>query len=240
LPEYLSLHKKYIKHLASFHAIYVETESMMRALNDIGIINSIVMYNCKNLDILPVDSIPREKKMQFCTFSRVMKEKGIEDAVAAVNKYNAVHEEKITLDIYGKVDESQIEWFQALQKLFTSDIEYKGVVKYSESTIVLKDYYGLLFPTYYEGEGFAGTLIDAMAAGVPAIVSDWKYNTEIITNGVNGIVFKTKDVDDFCRCIEFAIDNRNNWKKMSNNCIEMAAKYLPENALYPLISRLSE
>ena len=240
LPEYLLSHKKHIKYLSHFKAIYVETESMVKALADLGLTNVMVMYNCKKLDIIPKNEIQREKKLRFCTFSRVMKEKGIEDAVAAIKQFNAGHDCKIILDIYGKVDESQIEWFQSLRKTFTSEIDYKGIVQYSESTKTLKNYYALIFPTYYEGEGFAGTLIDAMAAGVPAIVSDWKYNTEIVIDGINGIIFKTKDVDDLCRSIEYAIANKDIWEKMSINCVEMATKYLPSNALNPLISSLSE
>ncbi|MFR3494185.1 MAG: glycosyltransferase [Blautia sp.] len=53
-------------------------------------------------------------------------------------------------------------------------IRYKGMVPFNQSTEVLKNYDALLFPTYYEGEGFAGTIIDAFAAGLPVIASDWK------------------------------------------------------------------
>jgi glycosyltransferase involved in cell wall biosynthesis len=52
-------------------------------------------------------------------------------------------------------------------------------------TKVLRDYFALLFPIYYIGEGFAGTAIDAFSAGVPVIASDWKYNSEVIKEGIN-------------------------------------------------------
>ncbi len=37
--------------------------------------------------------------------------------------------------------------------------------------------------------GFAGTLIDAMAAGVPVIASNWKYNPEIVIENVTGRIY---------------------------------------------------
>ena len=97
-----------------------------------------------------------------------MREKGIEDAVNAVVSVNTdLGVQAFSLDIYGQVDGAQIEWFESLQKKFPSYIRYGGLVPYDKSVDVLKDYFALLFPTYYEGEGFAGTLIDAYSAGVP-------------------------------------------------------------------------
>jgi len=44
---------------------------------------------------------------KLCTFSRVLKEKGIEDAINAVIKVNTdCGREVCTLDIYGQIDEN--------------------------------------------------------------------------------------------------------------------------------------
>ena len=40
-----------------------------------------------------------------------------------------------------------------------------------------------LFPTYYDRKGVAGTLMVAMATGIPVVVSDWKYDREIVVPG---------------------------------------------------------
>ena len=73
------------------------------------------------------------------------------------------------------MDSVQTEWFNELKSTFPSYIKYGGLVPFDKSVEVLKNYFALLFPTYYEGEGFAGTLLDAMAAGVPVVASDWRY-----------------------------------------------------------------
>lgn len=70
------------------------------------------------------------------------------------------------------------------------------MVPFNQSTEVLKNYDALLFPTYYEGEGFAGTIIDAFAAGLPVIASDWKYNSEIIKQGITGVITKTHSISE--------------------------------------------
>lgn len=128
-----------------------------------------------------------------------MKEKGIEDVVNAVKTVNEHFGRTVyTLDIYGQVDSAQTKWFNELQSIFPSYIKYGELVPVDKSVEVLKNYFALLFPTYYEGEGFAGTLLDAMAAGVPVIASDWRYNPEIM-NEKTGYVYSSHDNRVFFR-----------------------------------------
>jgi glycosyltransferase involved in cell wall biosynthesis len=74
--------------------------------------------------------------------------------------------------------------------VFPEYIKYRGVVKFSDSVKVLKDYFALLFTIYYEGEGFAGTVLDAYASGVPVIATNWRYNSEIVQDKIDGIIFE--------------------------------------------------
>lgn len=222
--------------LIEFTSIYVETNEMKKKLNTIGLENVVVMPNFKQLQFLREEEvvIPKTEPFKLCTFSRVMKEKGIEDAVKAVMLLN---EERgctaYTLDIYGQIDPNQGEWFQKLQCQFPEYITYKGLVEFDKSVEVIKDYYLLLFPTYYEGEGFAGTLLDAMAAGVPIVASDWKYNREII-NANNGLLFQTHNVEDLANKI-MSIKDISQLKK---SCLIEAQKYSPKNVIQILLSRL--
>lgn len=99
-----------------------------------------------------------------------MREKEIGDAVKAVVEANqSLGHTVFSLNIYGQVDENQTEWFEALQKTFPDYICYGGLIQFDKSVETLKEYFALSFPTYYEGEGFAGTLIDAYSAGVSVI-----------------------------------------------------------------------
>ena len=236
LSELLEKNDRIKKDLNEFNCIYVETNEMKTKLNTIGLQNVVVMPNFKQLQLLREEElvIPTAEPHKLCTFSRVMKEKGIEDAVKAVHQLN---EEKgytaYTLDIFGQIDPHQGEWFQNLQSQFPEYVTYKGLVEFDKSVEVIKDYYLLLFPTYYEGEGFAGTLLDAMAAGVPIVASDWKYNREII-NANNGLLFQTHNVEDLANKI-MSIKDINQLKK---SCLIEAQKYSPKNVIQILLNRL--
>ena len=197
LPRFIFERKRLSKSLKKFDGIYVETKAMKSALEAQGFTNIFVMPNCKNLMVLSNDELvyPTGVPYKLCTFSRVMKEKGIEIAVNAVRQVNEnLGYIAYSLDIYGQVDNSQTVWFENLQKTFPTYIQYGGEIPFDRSVEVLKQYFAVLFPTYYEGEGFAGTVIDALAAGVPVIASDWKYNSEVINQNV-GFVYPTNNHD---------------------------------------------
>lgn len=241
LPDFLATRSFLSRQLKKLDWIYVETEIMKNRLNANGFNNVCVMPNFKRLSILDEKELVDEvyAPFRFCTFSRVMKEKGIEDAVNAICQINErTKTATCVLDIYGKVDENQQEWFNDLVKNAPKEISYKGCAPFDKSVETLKGYYALLFPTYYNGEGFAGTLLDAFAAGVPVIASDWRYNAEIVDHGVNGYIFKTGSIDDLVDKMLKAIDNRDCWMNLKKNCVEKALAFSPENVIGTLISKI--
>ncbi|WP_242985844.1 glycosyltransferase family 4 protein [Clostridium perfringens] len=239
LPRFISNKPILRKMLKSFKSIYVETNAMKSGLERMGFSNVIVMPNCKNIEINKNISCHENSfPLRLCTFSRVMKEKGIEEAVNAVIMVNEKEKKIIyTLDIYGQIEKSQEEWFADLSNKFPKYIKYCGIVDYDKSAEVLKNYFALLFPTYYDGEGFAGTLIDAFAAGLPVIASDWKYNSEIIDNKT-GMLCKPKDTVALRNALIQIKEDTDTWTSMKYYCVERAKMYLPQNALKVLINEV--
>lgn len=241
LPKYLSARPGLANMLKRFAGIYVETSTMKNALEGMGFTNVFRMPNCKQLQQLNREDMvyPENEPYKLCTFSRVMKEKGIEDAVNAVRAVNtACGRTVFTLEIYGQVDANQLRWFEDLQKTFPEYISYGGLVPFDKSVEVLKDYFALLFPTYYDGEGFAGTLLDAMASGIPVIASDWRYNAEIVKEGQTGLLFPARDVDALTERLKTIVTDTEKWNEMRPVCLQEAQKYLPEEVIKVLLKRI--
>lgn len=240
LPEFLSQRKRLTKALKSFDCIYVETNTMKAALEDQGFDNVFVMPNCKKLTVLSEDELvyPQGTPYRLCTFSRVMKEKGIEDAVNAVIDVNEkLGYKAYSLDIYGQVDPAQMLWFDGLKAKFPDYVNYGGTVAYDKSVDVLKQYFALLFPTYYSGEGFAGTLIDAFSAGVPVIASDWKYNAEIVNEDV-GCLFAAGKTNELKKILLDIANDPNQILIKKKLCLKEAQKFCPDRAAIVLIGQL--
>ncbi|MBQ8352011.1 MAG: glycosyltransferase [Clostridia bacterium] len=241
LPAFISGKKSMIRRLKRFTGIYVETQSMMDALTDLGFGNVYLMPNCKELKLLTEKELvyERAEPYRLCTFTRVMKEKGISDAIEAVRSVNvSLGRTAFTLDVYGQIGQEQKKWFHRLQKRFPEYVMYGGVVPYNKSVEVLKDYFAVLFPTYYEGEGFAGTIIDAHSAGVPIIASDWKYNHEIVRDGVDGAIVPPRDVPALHNKLLEILDAPEKWNAMKVACLERAAGYMPNKAIGVLLDKL--
>lgn len=234
------------KVLHCFNGIYVETQTMKMSMEKRGFENVMVLPNCKNLKILKKEELVYSKSvpLNLVTFSRVVKEKGIEDAILAVNKANSkIGENVFKLTIYGQIDNKQINWFETISKKYdlnnhNNTLYYGGSIPFERSIDVLKNSFALLFPTYYEGEGFAGTLIDAYAAGVPVIVSDWKYNSEIVKQDYTGKIFHVHDIDSMADILVWAYKHKREWNNMKVNCLVEAEKYQLDVALKELNNKL--
>jgi len=121
INDFLSKHKVLSNMLKKFSGIYVETVAMKNSLLLKDLKNIYVMPNFKELRILSEEELvySREEPLPLCTFSRVMKEKGVEEAVNAVIYVNKIHQRIVyTLDIYGQIDNKQKEWFDQLKSRF--------------------------------------------------------------------------------------------------------------------------
>jgi len=198
-----------------------------------------LMPNTKPLRIVreqdfgPLPSPP----YKVCTFSRVMPEKGIQDAIDAVRAVNEQSDSpQFILDIYGELWNEQ--WFETLMAHQPDYIHYKGIVDFSASVDVLTDYFALLFPTRFKTEGFAGTILDAFAAGIPIIASDCAANKEIIKEDVTGKIFALGDSSALAAVLTEMADNPMKYYRMKANCVKHAKLYQPQNVIKTLTDNI--
>ncbi|MGI6222581.1 MAG: glycosyltransferase [Prevotella sp.] len=242
LPTMLKSEKMFRNILKTWDCILVETHTMLEDLQLMGFQNVIVMPNCKRLNIVDTSTYKEpEMPLRLCTFSRVMKEKGIEDAVEAVNLCNkAMGQTAYTLDIYGQVEHGQKEWFEHLVSQFPQYIKYRGSISYEKSTYVLKDYFALLFPTFYQGEGLAGTIIDAFAAGLPVITTNWHDNTHIVKENHTGFIIPIHSPREICKILENLAEYPSSIQSMRTECTVEAQKYQPEVVIQTVVKLIDD
>lgn len=102
----------------------------------------------------------------------------------------------------------------------------------------IKNYFALLFPIYYHGEGFGDTLIDAMAASTPVIAIDWRFNKEVVKPGKTGVLIKDCDSKRIQEKLVKIAENPNMWNAMRITLLDEAHKYEPRKAIKPLMERM--
>ncbi len=191
LPDYLKKHERMRRQIRSLQGVFVETKAMETKLKEMGMENIHHMPNFRKAG-KPEERewIPEKGRIPVCIYSRVTESKGIEDGIEIVKRASEIlGEPGFCLDIYGKTAEEFQHRFQELLEENCQFVRYCGIREAHEGSSVLRNYFALLFPSYYEGEGIPGTVLDAFAAGIPVLANDWKYIREMVNTGENGIVY---------------------------------------------------
>ncbi len=233
LPAYLTKRKWLSFILKKFDGIWVETSSMKSVLEIMGFTNVSVIPNFKDLKPLTKSELvyPTGIPYRFCTFSRVMKEKGIETAIEVIKEVNEqLGYTACALDVYGQIWEESKVWFEELQDEFPDYVQYKGAVEADKSVEVLQNYFALLFPTRFYTEGIPGTIIDAYAAGIPVISAKWESFADVVDDGKTGIGYEFDNREAFKNVLLNVAQNPKVILDMKPNCVEKAKNYLPETA----------
>ena len=241
LPQFLEGRTGLSRALRRFDGIYVETNTMKRALEAQGFANILVLPNCKSLHPLREDELvyAEAEPYRLCTFSRVSEKKGIGDAVHAVRAINEKYGRTVyTLDIYGAIDAGEETWFAALQKEFPDYVRYGGAVPYDKSVEVLRDYFALLFPTHYKTEGIPGTILDAYAAGVPVISARWESFSDIVDEGETGLGYPFGDTAALTATLERAGHAPEALNALKSKCLAKSGMYTPDAVIGVLAERM--
>lgn len=241
LPRKLEKEKSLAAALRKFDKVFVETDTMKNELIKQGFENICVIPNFKKLTILSEEQLVyhNEAPYKLCTFSRVMKEKGIEtavDTICSVN--NELGYQAYSLDIYGQINPEQTEWFENLTKKFEKGIKYCGCIDSQKSVEVLKNYFALVFPTHYYTEGIPGTIIDAYAAGIPVISAKWESFDDVVDDGVTGIGYEFNNIPDLKQKLMTISKSPSIINSMKMDCLRKSTDYMPCNAMKTIIDIL--
>lgn len=214
--------------------IYVESNDMVQGFKDLGIYNVEKLNNFRKVDDFE-NKYEVSEKIKFVYYGRVVKEKGVEEAINLINrlsndKYN------ISLDIYGQC---KPEYKEYLKRLVNSEIRFCGALKPDNKNEyeILSQYDIFIFPTEHKGEGLPGALIDAYISGLAIIASNWKYASEYISDGFNGYIFEYKNYDDMYEKTKQLIES-DNIKYFKENSKELSKLFLVDNVLDSFISEI--
>lgn len=243
LGEYIDKNPSFKKYLNSFDLNIVETVLLKDELIQRGIVNVEIIPNFRRMDPIDISKVKADDysiPFKFCTFSRVIKEKGIGDAIEAIEAINTKNKSNLCqLDIYGPIaKEYQVE-FQQLLEESSEMINYVGEVSSDEAVEVLKNYYGVLFPTYWPSESNAGTISESFFAGVPVIATDWRCNAEMIKDGIDGIIYPGNYAQNLVDGIDWLISKNADIIDIKRSCIEAADYYQPEKHIARLVKLLN-
>ena len=122
------------------------------------------------------------------------------DAIVLVNSTGY----KVTVDWYGDTTDHQLRQ-QLVEKIDKLDINNLFVLHPQDKEIekLYTQFEAFCLPSIYEG--FPNVICEAMSCGLPIICSNVCDNGYLVENGVNGIVFNPRQVEDIVKAIKLYI-----------------------------------
>lgn len=208
--------------------IYVEPQDMVIKLNKLGLSNVEQINNFRSTSYKPqIKNIKDE--VRFVFFSRVIKEKGIEELLLVFERLKVKYK-NIYLDVYGQVD---LKYYEYIKTLCTDGVVYKGEINPNgtDEYYILSQYDVFVLPTYHDGEGLPGALIDAYISGLAVITSNWKYANQYVDDGNVGLIHEYKNFEDLYYKMEYMINNKEILHKYKKNSLKNAERFLADNVL---------
>lgn len=82
-----------------------------------------------------------------------------------------------------------------------------------------------LFPTHFYGEGFSNALCEAMAVGLPCLVTDWAANADMIDDGEGGYVVPIHAVDKAVEALRKMLDKSVRVQMSAQNMKKVREEY---------------
>lgn len=150
-----------------------------------------------NLDYHTLKEYPSETEpVRFIFISRIRKEKGIEEYLAAAQVIKRKYPDT-EFHVLGACEGDY------LQRL--SDLQECGIIIYHGQQPDVRPYIACVHctvhPSFYP-EGMSNVLLESCAAGRPVITTDRAGCREIVDEGVNGFIVRQQDATDVAAKIE--------------------------------------
>lgn len=146
-----------------------------------------------NLERHSFETYPERDEVHFLFVGRMMREKGIEELLAAAEQLAGP---KVIFELLGYCDEDYQDKLDEFEK--------QGVIRLlgfdPDVHEYLKNCSALVLPTYHEG--MSNVLMEASAAGRPVIASNISGCREIFEEGVTGFGCKPKSSEDLIRALK--------------------------------------
>ena len=157
-----------------------------------------VIYNGIALNDIQVREKRNKTKPSFLTASHLRESKGIQDLIQAVYLLPADIKTNIVIDVYGDGPYRMHLQDQVAALALENCFRFKGSSAVLKSVYCQYDY--MLQPTHMEC--FSLSILESLAANVPVITTNVGGNEEALVNGVNGYIYKAKDVTALSAILE--------------------------------------
>lgn len=228
------IHRYMFRHIAG---ILTQNTILAKELSDeCNITFAERMVNFRPI-IVPTPHIHTNGKLKLVFMARVNKLKGLDSIENLAKHIKKNFNNQISIDLFGQIHEPDKEYlFSELVDRY-SFVQYKGYLEPDTIVSTLHEYDAMLLPTHYYTEGFPGSILDAYRAGIPVIVTKWKYAEEFVIDGKSGFIIPFEQCEeDLCNRVNTLFYDTSLLESMKTYAYQESLKYTPEKA-WEIISK---
>ena len=197
------------------HIIVLSEEEKQIVEEDFNVDNVHSLPNC--IDLTEARDYKRkfeaEHPLSILYLGRIEKNKGIDYILEAAKKLKA-DKVPFTLHFAGK-EETQDEYIPQFKSELGESFIYHGVVFGKMKYDLLKQCDVFLLPSFYEG--LPMSLLETMSFGMVPVVTPVGSIPAVVTDRVNGIFIKVKNIEDIANAIKGLYYDRVKLPKLSVN-----------------------
>lgn len=159
------------------------------------LIPNFVNINETKLEGTTQNTQEKKGKCRVLYVGGVIKEKGCLEIIEAAKEIRDI-EFRLVGSIGPDIEKTEI----SDNVIFCGELDKQGV----QTELAQADMF--VFMSHFYGEGFSNALAEAMAAGLPCIVSNWAANEDMIENK-GGFVVPLHDIQELCKKIRVLADS---------------------------------
>lgn len=206
--------------------IVVQTDLVRRALEPELRVPVTAVSNYR----VPIQaSAPRVFEKQdltvlYCGIVRA--QKGVAELLQAFKTVReSLEGQRVRLVLTGPVyDDVRLE-LESAKTEYGTDLDVRGRVSHDEAVQCMREADVLAFPTYWPSEGHAGVLVEAQMIGLPIVTSDWRANTEVVTDGETGLLCAAGSPEDLASKLVMVLADADLRKKLSVNSARQSNRF---------------
>jgi glycosyltransferase involved in cell wall biosynthesis len=185
----------------------------------------------------PKASIGSPTTLRLIFLGHVREEKGIFVLLESLRRIHADGRSRIQCDIFGPIFESIATRFEN-ELAQTPNASYGGILGPDVVVATLRAYDALIFPSFFDGEGHPGVLVETMMAGIPAIATAFRSIPELVDDRVNGLLVAPGDADSLAEAIKTIDEDRQLLAKMARRNWERRTSYAADRVIPQILQPL--
>ncbi|OUS12715.1 hypothetical protein A9Q89_04755 [Gammaproteobacteria bacterium 53_120_T64] len=125
---------------------------------------------------------------RFVFVGHVKREKGLDEIIAL----GTLLPDEWLVDVYGPLSGYSADDFRS------PNVRYQGVLPPEDVASMIAKYNALLLPTFHEGEGYPGVILEAYSVSAPVVATIWRALPEIVDDNC-GVLVEPGDALDLLR-----------------------------------------